>query len=82
MSFLLRKEQKPQMPTPSTQNIVLGVSVSFMVEGGDLIINAKARTKKDVQRLKIIITEMLDEILKHEEQPVGTTSPRGFRSKH
>jgi hypothetical protein len=68
MSWLLRREKREKQETPS-DSIVLGVQVIFKQEGEDLVITARVRTLKDLERLKKIIDEMIDEL--HEAQSVG-----------
>lgn len=76
-SFLVRR--KPQEEKTAGE-VLLGVNVSFKLEGEDLVISAKVRTRRDLERLKNVINEMIDELLmEHEEQRASTTSPRPFR---
>ena len=80
MSWLLRREKREKQETPS-DSIVLGVQVIFKQEGEDLVITARVRTPKDLERLKKIIDEMIDELHEAESDSTANIGRVGKRGK-
>lgn len=62
MSWLLRSGRK-NLDAERPAETVLGVSCVIRSVGEDLVVEGRARTRKDAERLKRVMTEMLDEAL-------------------
>jgi len=76
MSWLFKKREEK----PPADNIICGVSVIFKQEGEDVAITGRARTEKDLDRLKRIMDEMVEELLgEHEAERSSPAHPRRIR---
>ncbi|MCS7136894.1 MAG: hypothetical protein NZ941_00815 [Candidatus Caldarchaeum sp.] len=62
MSWLLRSS-RPKQEAEKTFETVMGVSCVLKNVGEDLVVEGRARTKKDADRLKRVMNEMLNEAL-------------------
>ncbi|MCS7133579.1 MAG: hypothetical protein NZ921_02105 [Candidatus Caldarchaeum sp.] len=62
MSWLLRSSRARPEPEKIMET-VMGVSCVLKNVGEDLVVEGRARTKKDADRLKRIMNEMLNEAL-------------------
>ncbi|MCS6783777.1 MAG: hypothetical protein RMI43_07050 [Candidatus Caldarchaeum sp.] len=63
MSWLLRSSRPRQTDVDKPFETVMGVSCVIKNVGEDLVVEGRARTKKDADRLKRIMNEMLNEAL-------------------
>lgn len=83
MSWLLkRREKEPVLSIEKKDDIILGVQLFFKREGDDLAVSGKVRTEKDLERLKKIFDEMVEELLSHEGQRDSTASTRGVGKRY
>ena len=77
MSWLIPKKREEKR---SADNIICGVSLLFKSDGEDVVINGRARTESDLNRLKRIMNEMVEELLgEHEAERPSPTHPRRKR---
>ena len=77
MSWLIPRKREEKR---SADNVICGVSVVFKQEGEDVIVSGKARTENDLDRLKRIMDEMVEELLgEHEAERPSPTHPRRKR---
>ncbi|MEM2992010.1 MAG: hypothetical protein QW467_01890 [Candidatus Caldarchaeum sp.] len=63
MSWLLRTGGKKAVEADKQSETVMGISCVVRSVGEDLVVEGRARTKRDADRLKRIIDEMLNEAL-------------------
>ncbi|GBC68395.1 hypothetical protein HRbin01_00076 [archaeon HR01] len=61
MSWLLRTSRKPK--EREMGETVLAMSCTVKALGDDLLVEGRARTRRDGERLKRVLVEMLDETL-------------------
>jgi len=77
MSWLIPKKREEKRPT---DNIISGVSILFRQDGEDVVVSARARTASDLDRLKRMMEEMVEELLgEHEAERPSPTHPRRKR---
>ena len=80
MSWLFGRD-RPRAQEGGGEKILLGLTVFFKLEGEDLVVQAKVRTKEDLMRLKDVFNQMIEELLaEYEEQRLGAAGVRRFRS--
>ena len=84
MSWLLRRrESKRGKPQPREEEIVSGIHLTVKLGGEDVEVYGRARSRRDLDRLKRISQEVLEEILgEHEGESASPASPRRFRKQH
>ena len=84
MSWLLRRrESKRGKPQPREEEIVSGIHLTVKLVGEDVEVYGRARSRRDLDRLKRISQEVLEEILgEHEGKSASPASPRRFRKQH
>ena len=84
MSWLLRRrESRKDKPRPREEEIVSGIHLTVKLVGEDVEVYGRARSRRDLDRLKRISQEVLEEILgEHEGESAGPASPRRFRKQH
>ncbi len=63
MSWLIKTQRRHVESAQQGDEILLGVSCAVRRVGEDLLVEGRARTRGDCERLKRIIQEMLDEAL-------------------
>ncbi|MEM1946500.1 MAG: hypothetical protein QXH12_04555 [Candidatus Caldarchaeum sp.] len=63
MSWLIRSSGRKQVEQEKPVETVMGVSCVVRNVGEDLVVEGRARTRKDADRLKRIMAEMLNEAL-------------------
>ena len=84
MSWLLRRrESRRGKPQPREEEIVSGIQLTVKLVGEDVEVYGRARSRRDLDRLKRISQEVLEEILgEHEGKSASPASPRRFRKQH
>ena len=77
MSWLIPRKEEKKHPA---DNVICGVSIIFKSEGEDVVVNGRARTESDLDRLKRIMDEMVEELLgEHEAERPSPTHTRRKR---
>ena len=77
MSWLIPKKREERR---GADNIISGVSILFRQDGEDVVVSARARTASDLDRLKRMMDEMVEELLgEHEAERPSPTHPRRKR---
>ena len=87
MSWLLRRREsrrgKPQPRETREEEIVSGIHLTVKLVGEDVEVYGRARSRRDLDRLKRISQEVLEEILgEHEGESASPASSRRFRKQH
>ena len=84
MSWLLRRrESRRGKSQPREEEIVSGIHLTVKLVGEDVEVYGRARSRRDLDRLKRISQEVLEEILgEHEGKSASPASPRRFRKQH
>ncbi|MEM3395509.1 MAG: hypothetical protein QXT12_05805 [Nitrososphaerota archaeon] len=82
MSWLLRGRPERRVEQGG-EEVVSGVEFVVRRVGEDLVVQGRARSLSDVDRLRRIADEVFKEIFEgHEGQPAGPASPRRFTKQH
>ena len=84
MSWLLgRRASRKVKHVVREEKIISGINLVVKLVGEDVEIHGKARSRSDLNRLKRISQEVLEEILgEYEGKSAGPASPRRFRKQH
>ncbi len=86
MSWLFRsrpRKVKTVGEQAEGERIISAIHLVVKLVGEDVEVYGRARSKRDLDRLKRISQEVLEEILgEYEGKSVSSTSPRRFRKQH
>ena len=82
MSWLIGgKEKKEEALIESKVEVLYGLQFMVKKVGDDLVIQGKARTKSDIDRLKRITSEVFEEILEKEDEAKRSRSTHPRRKR-